>query len=131
VIDLNQLAKVLVEKRWHCDRDTSRWDGEAVKAIDGRDRELADRTKSLVDWLNYYKVLMGLPAHTRNSIAAQIIEFADNRQERALQRDEDKIVSEFTKLQGQISASNTQKQGWPSARYYLPYFKGVVVLLPR
>lgn len=100
---LSQLATELVEQRWQCDAKMTLRDHEAITAINERDWDLAKRTRILVGWLKYYSVLMGLRNPTRNSIANQIIAFADDRQEKSLHRNEDKIVSEFSKLQENIS----------------------------
>jgi hypothetical protein len=80
----------------------TRADDAVIKAIDQRDGDLADRKKSLVDWLNRYKVLMGVATDTRASIAGQVIAFADEREEKSLHRDKNRIVSEFDKLKDRI-----------------------------
>ena len=86
MLNLRQLTKELVEKGWHRGGLETRADDAVIKAIDQRDGDLADRKKSLVDWLNRYKVLMGVATDTRASIAGQIIAFADEREEKSLHR---------------------------------------------
>jgi hypothetical protein len=102
VLNLRQLTKELVEKGWHRGGPETGADDAVIKAIDQRDRDIADRKKSLVDWLNRYKALMGVSTETRASIAGQIIAFADEREEKSLHRDKNKIVSEFSKLKHRI-----------------------------
>ena len=45
---------------------------------------------------------MGVATDTRASIAGQIIAFADEREEKSLHRDKNRIVSEFDKLKDRI-----------------------------
>ena len=80
-------------------------DDAVIKAIDQRNRDLADRKKSLVDWLNRYKGLMGISTDNRASIAGQIIAFADEREEKSLHRDKNRIVSEFNRLKERIDTT--------------------------
>jgi hypothetical protein len=103
VLDLRALAKELNERGWHCDAPERKADNDVINAIDDRARDLADRKKSLVEWLNHYKVLMGLSSDSRTAIAHQIIAFADERLEKSLHREKNRIVSEFNKLGARIS----------------------------
>jgi len=103
VLDLRELAKEVDEKGWHCDPPERKADNDAINAIDDRARDVADRKKSLVEWLNRYRVLMGLSTASRTAIADQIIAFADERQEKSLHRDRNRIVSEFNTLSERIS----------------------------
>ena len=102
MLNLRQLTKELVENGWHRGGPETRADDAVIKAIDQRDGDLTHRKKSLVDWLNRYKVLMGVATDTRASIAGQIIAFADEREDKSLHRDKNRIVSEFDKLKDRI-----------------------------
>jgi len=99
---LKQLAKELVENGWHRGGPETDADNAIITALNQRDRDLADRKRSLVDWLNRYKVFMGFSTNTRIAIAGQIIEFADERQDKSLHGNRDKIVSEFNKLKDRL-----------------------------
>jgi hypothetical protein len=105
VLNLRQLTKELVENGWHRGGPETSADDAVLKAIDQHDRDLVDRKKSLVDWLNRYKALMGVSTDSRASIAAQIIAFADERTEKSLHREKNKIVSEFNKLKDRIETA--------------------------
>ena len=105
MLNLRQLTKELVENGWHRGGPETGADDAVIKAIDQRDRDLADRKKSLVDWLNRYKALMGVSMDSRASIAGQIIAFADEREEKSLDLDKNRIVSEFNKLKDRIDTA--------------------------
>ena len=98
MLDLKHLAKELLENGWHRGGAETDADNAIITAINQRDRDLADRKRSLIDWLNRYKVFMGFSTDSRIAIAGHIIEFADERQDKSLRRDKDRIVSEFNKL---------------------------------
>src|ERR1035438_3822994 len=110
MLDLAQITKELVAERRHCDKLETEADNTVIQAINQRDRDSADRKKSLVDWLNRYKVFMGFSADSRISIAGEIIGFADERQERSLHRDKNRIISEFNLLKDRISAVAPRKR---------------------
>jgi hypothetical protein len=102
VLDLRQLVKDLVEKRCHCQGLEADADEAVISAVNRRDQDLATRRKSLIDWLNRYRVLMGLPSDGRELIAGQVIAFADEREKEPLRQDRDKILSEFDQLEDRI-----------------------------
>jgi hypothetical protein len=72
------------------------------KICPGKSTRVLELLRIIVAWLEYYGVLRGLPAAAWNSISYQIIAFGDNRREKSLHRNEDQIVSEFSKLEENI-----------------------------
>jgi hypothetical protein len=103
VLDLKQLVKELIEKECHLGGPETDVDNAVINAINLRDLDPADRKRSVVDWLNRYKVLMGFSSDTRIAIAGQIIAFADERKGHSLSRDKVRIVAEFNKLKKRIA----------------------------
>jgi hypothetical protein len=73
-----------------------------IDATDERDRDQSSRNKALVDWLNYYRVLMGFSSDARIDVADQILGFADSRDGGSLSFDRLAILSEFGKLEARI-----------------------------
>jgi len=103
VLDLKHLARELVESGRHSNRAETGTDNAVLEAVSQRDRDPAERKKSVVDWLNRYRVLMGLHTDCRTLIAGEIIAFADERQEESLHRDKNRIVYEFNEIEHRIS----------------------------
>lgn len=103
MLDLKQLAQDLIKNKVHCDPSETAEDNAVIDAINQHHQDPEDRKKSLLRWLNRYSVLRGLPTEGRAAIAGQIVAFADERQQRSLQRDKGEIVSEFNKLENRIS----------------------------
>ncbi len=97
MLSLTQLIKELLQSGWQNGEEETAADEAVLKAIDYRNHGL-NRERSVIDWLQRYKVLMGFSAETRTSIASQIITFADGRQQKSLDLDKNKIVGEFNKL---------------------------------
>jgi hypothetical protein len=52
----------------------------------------------VIKWLTRYSVFMGLKRQARYSIARKIIAFANERTDKSLQLNEDRIIQEFVKL---------------------------------
>jgi hypothetical protein len=103
VCDLRQLTKDLVAGGWHRGGPDTAEDKQVIDAINDRDRDPTARRALIVNWLNYYKVLIFIPGDRSLAIADQIVEFADERRERLLHRDKDRIVFEFNELEKRIS----------------------------
>jgi hypothetical protein len=109
MLELGKLTREVVAKEWHCGgRDTVE-DKLAISAINKHDLDPTDRQKHVVHWLDYYKVLMFMPADRRNALADQIIGFADEPR-KSLHGDKDRIVSEFNRLMERISKVAPQRK---------------------
>jgi hypothetical protein len=79
--NLKQVAIELDEKLWFSHQSWKGEDEDATAAIQERDRDLADRRRTIVSWLNSYSALMGLSNSVRDAIAGQIIRFAGEKAE--------------------------------------------------
>lgn len=60
MLDFRQLVKALIEQRCHKEGIETEADKAVIEAVNRRDEDLNARRKSIVDWLNHYKVLMGI-----------------------------------------------------------------------
>jgi hypothetical protein len=108
--DLRQLASEFIESGWYSDRAETEADEAVIKAVNERDRDPADRRKSLVEWLSRYRVFRGLRSDSRTLIAGEIIAFADERHEDSLHRVKNNIIAEFNKLRHRISAISPRNE---------------------
>jgi hypothetical protein len=103
VLDLRKLAEEFVARGDHSDPDETVADTQVINAIKQRDLDPGDREKHVVDWLNRYRVLMFFPPDRSKAIADQIMGFADELRDSSLQRDRDRVVSGFNRLERRIS----------------------------
>jgi len=137
MLTLKQLAKELTKKEIHCDKEETEKDNAVIDAINDRGRDLAERKKAVVKWLNSYSVLMGIPAGTRDVIAGEIISFGDERRSTTLGLDRSKIVAEFNQLEMRLEkaasrgvTSLTSKALWSCYPNDVPIFdKNAIVAL--
>jgi hypothetical protein len=102
MLDLRKFAEEFVATGWYRDKTQADRDNLVIDAIDERDRDQPSRNKALVDWLNYYRVLMGFSSEARIGVADQILGFADGRGGKSLGLDRCVILSEFGKLEAGI-----------------------------
>jgi hypothetical protein len=77
-------------------------DQTVLHAIESRAMEQLARETEVRKWLNRYRVLRYLPSETSKAVAAEVIDFADQRQSRSLDRDEAQINSEFDALKARL-----------------------------
>jgi hypothetical protein len=99
--DLRALTRRLTAEKWHCGGADTLRDALVVAAI--KDVNTTDRTRKIVDWLAFMKVLRYFPLERSTAIAQEILRFADEPRDKSLHRDKDKIVSEFNRLLERIS----------------------------
>jgi hypothetical protein len=102
MLDLRKFAEVFVATGWYRDKSQADRDKLVIEAVDANDRDQSSRNRALVDWLNYYRVLMGFSSEARIGVADQILGFADGRGGRSLGLDRLAILSEFGKLEARI-----------------------------
>ena len=76
-------------------------DETVVEAVANVKESRAEREAVLQGWLGRYGVLR---FKNSNTISASVIDFADRRQSRSLNRDKSLIVSEFERLQDQVQS---------------------------
>src|SRR6185437_2037566 len=103
-LDLRQLTRDLIQAGWQRGDKETGADNEVLCAIREGDRDIEDRKRSVVSWLNRYRVLMFWPPANSLSTAAGIIEFADTREQESLHLDKEKIVAEFDRLHERIKS---------------------------
>jgi hypothetical protein len=109
VLHLKQLVKELIERECHLGGPETDVDNAVINAINQRDLDSEDRKRSVVYWLNRYKVFMGFSTESRIAIAGQIIAFADERQDDSLGLDKVRIVSEFNRLKKRITTVTSRE----------------------
>src|SRR5690348_9264261 len=74
-------------------------DENVAEAVANTKKSRAEREAVLRSWLGAYGVLR---FKNNGTISASVIDFADHRQSRSLNRDKSLIVAEFQRLQNQV-----------------------------
>jgi hypothetical protein len=114
VLDLRKLIAELVATGCYRDEDETAKDEAVIAAIDRRDQSPSDRNRTVVNWLNHYKVLMSFSGEERIKVADQILGFADEREVQLVGLDKQTIYSEFEKLEKRIrNVAPRNKAGEP------------------
>jgi hypothetical protein len=103
MLDLSKFTEEFVAAGGYLDKDETVKDDAVLDAIKQRKRESSSRNKAVVDWLHYYKVLMGFSGQERINVGDQILGHADERHGISLGLDKHLILSEFKKLEERIN----------------------------
>jgi hypothetical protein len=84
VLDLRKLADELIATGCYCGGAETASDREVLDAVSQSHRDRSDRNKTLVAWLQQYRVLMSFLGETRIRVADEILGFADDRYDHPL-----------------------------------------------
>jgi hypothetical protein len=77
-------------------------DVSTVQAIADKSMQLDKREEQVLEFLRYYKVIRYFPRENSRNIARRIVEFADEKRPKGLDRNMALIISEFKKLEERI-----------------------------
>ena len=103
MLDIRQFAEEYIRTKLCKDEDfkKDRYKDElALTAIIETGMDRAKREKSLLKWLNDYRVLRSFPREKSQEIASQIIEFADEPRQARLPKDS--LIPEYARLRERI-----------------------------
>jgi hypothetical protein len=109
MLNLRKFAEEFVATGWYRDKDETARDNAVIEAINACNNDTSSRNKALVDWLSYYKVLMGFSGETRIRLADQILGFADERNREPLSLDRQAILSEFERLEARLKIVTSRR----------------------